>query len=85
MPGDRENVVKLNADHSGVCKFDQSQPDQDNFELVRSNVEDLYNNALKIGELSSVPNAIGQERIAESADNDEELQERWVKLKEDGV
>ena len=39
--------------------------------LVRSNVEDLYNNALKIGELSSVPNAIGQERITKSADNDE--------------
>ena len=85
MPGDHENVVKLNADNGGVCKFDQSQLDQDNFELVRSNIEDLYNNALKLGELSSVPNAIGQERIAESADNVEELQNRWVKLKGDGV
>lgn len=67
-------MVKLNADHRGVCKFDQSQTDQDNFELVRSNVEDLYNSALKTGELSSVPYAIGQERFAVSADNDEELQ-----------
>jgi hypothetical protein len=28
LPGDRENVVKLNADHSGVCKFETEQTDQ---------------------------------------------------------
>jgi hypothetical protein len=54
MPGDRENVVKLNADHRGVCKFGSSQTDQDNFKLVWSNIEDLYRNALKTGMLSII-------------------------------
>ena len=50
MPGDRENVVKLNADHRSVCKFGASQQDQDNFNLVRGNIRDIYKNALKICE-----------------------------------
>lgn len=50
MPGDRENVVKLDADHSTVCKFGSSQIDQDNLRLVRGNIRDLYNAALKKGE-----------------------------------
>jgi hypothetical protein len=61
MPGDHENVVKLNADHSGVCKFGLSQTDQDNFKLVRGNIRDLYRNVLKNRELSSIPPIIGQE------------------------
>jgi hypothetical protein len=85
MPGDRENIVRLNADHSGVCKFDQSQIDQDNFELVRSNIKDLYKNALKIGELGTLPSDNGQERSAESVDDGNELQARWAKLKGDRV
>ncbi|KAK1762400.1 hypothetical protein QBC33DRAFT_623724 [Phialemonium atrogriseum] len=48
LPGDRENVVKLNADHGDVCKFGESQTDQDNFELVQSNIQDMYKNALKL-------------------------------------
>jgi hypothetical protein len=52
MPGDHENVVKLNADDSGVCKFGSSLEDQDNFKLVRANIKDLYKNALKIGKLN---------------------------------
>ncbi|KAK3380656.1 hypothetical protein B0T24DRAFT_697246 [Lasiosphaeria ovina] len=47
MPGDRENVVKLNADHVTICKFGPGQEDQDNFELVLGNIKDLYSNALK--------------------------------------
>lgn len=54
MPGDHENVVKINADHSGVCKFGPSLEDQDNFKLVRSNIKDLYMNALKTRELSVI-------------------------------
>jgi hypothetical protein len=46
--------VKLNADHSGVCKFGSILEDQDNFKLVRSNIKDLYKNAFKIGELSII-------------------------------
>ena len=55
MPGDRENVVKLNADHSGVCKFGSTLDDQDNFKLVRSNIQDLYKEALRKSELSTLP------------------------------
>ena len=47
MPGDRENVVKLNADHRGVCKFGESQTDQDNFKYVRANIRDIYKKALQ--------------------------------------
>ncbi|KGO58308.1 hypothetical protein PEX2_068180 [Penicillium expansum] len=47
LPGDRENIVKLKADHSKVCKFGQSQTDQDNLKLVQSNIEDIYEAALK--------------------------------------
>ena len=54
MPGDRENVVKLSADHRTVCKFGPSQTDQDNLKLAKGNIRDLYRNALKIGELNAV-------------------------------
>ncbi|RDW58409.1 hypothetical protein BP5796_12339 [Coleophoma crateriformis] len=47
LPGQNENVVKLNADHHGVCKFGQGQKDQDNFKLVRGNLRDLYKRALE--------------------------------------
>lgn len=50
MPGDRENVVKLIADHSQVCKFGPSLEDQDNFKLVRGNIKDLYKKALGSGQ-----------------------------------
>jgi len=50
MPGDHENVVKLNANHSGVCKFGSTLEDQDNFKLVRSNIRDLYREALRTSE-----------------------------------
>jgi hypothetical protein len=48
-------VVKLNADHRQVCKFGDCQTDRDNFELVRSNIQDLYKNALKLRELNATP------------------------------
>ncbi|GAP82647.2 putative kinesin light chain 1 [Rosellinia necatrix] len=47
MPGDRENVVRLNASHESVCKFGSSQIDQDNFKLVRGNIEDVYESVLE--------------------------------------
>ncbi|KAI1126749.1 TPR-like protein [Nemania abortiva] len=46
LPSDRENVVKLNADHRKVCKFGSSQTDQDNLKLVRKNINDIYKKAL---------------------------------------
>ncbi|KAI8649732.1 hypothetical protein NCS55_01435700 [Fusarium keratoplasticum] len=47
LPGDRENVVKLNADHGGVCRFGDSQTDKDNFEVVQRNIIDIYDSAMK--------------------------------------
>jgi hypothetical protein len=64
MPGLRENVVKLNADHSGVCKFGDSLEDHDNFKLVRSNIKDLYKKALKTGELSAISSVASREQRA---------------------
>ena len=69
MPGDRENVVKLNADHNRVCKFGSSQADQDNFKLVRSNIRDLYKNTLKYYELIAIPFVTrGKERVCTDED-----------------
>lgn len=50
LPGDREHIVKLNANHTEVCKFGNSQNDRDNFDLVRVNIQDLYKKALEAGE-----------------------------------
>jgi hypothetical protein len=77
--------VKLNADHSGVCKFGPSLGDQDNFKLVQRNVKDLYKNALKIGELSVMPPIMSREDRIEHVDDGKELQARWAKLKGDLV
>jgi hypothetical protein len=76
--------VKLNADHSGVCKFGTSLEDQDNFKLVRANVKDLYKNALKIGELSIMPPINSREEM-KHVDDGNELQAHWAKLKRDRV
>ncbi|KAI0849693.1 hypothetical protein F5Y00DRAFT_48651 [Daldinia vernicosa] len=42
LPGDRETIVALDADHSRVCKFGLNQTDNDNFKIVRSNIRELY-------------------------------------------
>ncbi|KAK4188864.1 hypothetical protein QBC35DRAFT_495003 [Podospora australis] len=48
LPGDVENVVKLNADHRSVCKFSATdRTDQDNLKFVRRNIKDLYNSAIR--------------------------------------
>lgn len=81
MPGDRENVVKLNADHGGVCKFGPARADQDNLKLVRSNVKDIYRNALKKRELLA-PMSMPQN---EEAAADKSLQKRFARLQGNGV
>ena len=79
MPGDRENVVKLNTDYSGVCKFGSSQVDQDNFKLVQGNIRDLYKNALKYYELIAIPFVTyGEERVCTDKDR---LQVRLASLR----
>ena len=44
LSGNRENVVRLEANHSDLCRFDEN--DEDNSKLVLSNIEDLYDNAV---------------------------------------
>ncbi|KAE9987514.1 hypothetical protein EG328_002499 [Venturia inaequalis] len=47
LPGSMENVVRLEADHSNICRFDTGlQADLDNYKLVRTNVIRLYKQAI---------------------------------------
>jgi len=85
MPGNHENIVKLNADHSGVCKFGPSLEDQDNFKLVRGNMKDLYKNALETSELSVLPSVMGVEGRSHAVDDGNMLQARLIKLKGDRI
>ena len=56
LPGHRENIVRLNAGHSDMCRFDaKDQRDKDNLEIVFSNLEDLYDAALNNRESASLP------------------------------
>lgn len=55
MPDDREQIVDLKANHSGLCRFRPDQTDQDNLKLVRSNIKGLYRAALENGELTALP------------------------------
>ncbi|RSL62510.1 hypothetical protein CEP54_005682 [Fusarium duplospermum] len=43
------------ASHGGVCKFGTNQQDRDNFKLVQANIQDLYDSAIRNGELVAVP------------------------------
>ncbi|KAK8035434.1 P-loop containing nucleoside triphosphate hydrolase protein [Apiospora rasikravindrae] len=47
LSGDNENIVKLNADHSKVCKFGLDQDGRDNLETVQHNINEVYVKALK--------------------------------------
>lgn len=71
--------MKLKADHSKVCKFGQSQTDQDNLELVQSNIEDIYEAALKKCELNTSPFIVDQEGKVPVDDN--ELEFRFANLR----
>ena len=42
LPGKREMIVRLDADHGTLCRFGNSQVDQDNLERVKSNIGELY-------------------------------------------
>lgn len=47
LPGDVENVVALNADHSNMCRFDLAdEEDESNYEIVATNVKDVYDHAM---------------------------------------
>ncbi|OHE90416.1 hypothetical protein CORC01_14293 [Colletotrichum orchidophilum] len=66
MPGDHENVVKLDANHSMVCEFGGAESDQDNLKRVRSNIRDMYKKALKQSELTAISTPVPSESNADS-------------------
>lgn len=47
LPGEKENIVAVHADHGGICKFGISQKDQDELKIVQGNIRDLFENALR--------------------------------------
>lgn len=72
-------MVKLNADHSGVCKFGTEQTDQDNLKLARANIKDLYRAALKTVEMASLSSAVGQDALGQ----EDQLAQRFARLQAD--
>ncbi|KAL2125631.1 hypothetical protein VTJ04DRAFT_1996 [Mycothermus thermophilus] len=46
LPGKNEKIISLDADHSGVCKFGDTQTDQDNYKLVQRQIVELYKQAI---------------------------------------
>ena len=66
LAGTRENIVRLNADHGGLCRFGENLVDQDNYKLVKGNLKELYRQAVRNGELLqlSVPSTnVLEERV----------------------
>jgi len=48
LPGDRENVVKLDAKHENMCRFDPlNQTDKKNYFYVEGNISELVAAAIK--------------------------------------
>lgn len=70
-------MVKLNADHSKVCKFGLGDEDQNNLKLVRANVKDLYKKALACSESNLVSSLAG-----EDVNSSDALEARLERLKE---
>jgi hypothetical protein len=49
LPGSRETVLSLHARHSDMCRFNPDvKADRDNYDLVKSNMADLFGGALRI-------------------------------------
>lgn len=47
LPGNRETQLRINADHSNMCRFDLSvQVDLDNYKKVERNLQMLCADAL---------------------------------------
>lgn len=80
LPGRHENIVQLDADHNGVCRFDikTSEEDEDNYNKVRANVEDLYEKALRKSELIVALSREAAQETKEVEHND--LEARFAQL-----
>jgi hypothetical protein len=47
LPGLRETKLRIDADHSNLCRFDLSiETDKDNYELVEGNLDRLCREAI---------------------------------------
>jgi hypothetical protein len=60
LPGNIEDILPLNADHSDMCKFDpNNKDDESNYEVVSEAVTELYEQALNQNNevLANLPNA----------------------------
>lgn len=60
IPGDKEAIVEIKAKHSDICRFDESEHDKDLYKLVQSNVEDLYEKALKKDESDQIQSGLDE-------------------------
>lgn len=78
-------MVKLNADHSSVCKFGPVQEDQDNLELVQGNILDVFEKALKTSECSAMPSVMPVTKMEAAEDRvaDDKLRRRFAGLQGD--
>lgn len=65
----------LNGDHHTICRFGRSRVDENNLEIVQSNITDLYNAALEAGELTRGANITSNVAIAR-------LQARFLDLRQ---
>jgi hypothetical protein len=79
LSGDRENIVPLMVDYSGVSKFGLTETDQDNLKLVRKNVRKLCEKAIEKCELIAIPSIIGYE--GKVSMEEDALRVRLAKLK----
>jgi hypothetical protein len=70
--------VKLKADHGQVCKFGESEGDQDNLELVLGNLRDIYEDAIRQSESTVIYSDAGMEGGIST--NDDVLRVRFAEL-----
>lgn len=79
MQGHRENVVKLEAGHSTVCKFGSDQNIQDSLKLVKADIKDLYRKALKRSKSFACFMSVGTRQRFDK-DQDVEDTQLWERL-----
>lgn len=70
--------MKLKADHGQVCKFGESEGDQDNLELVLGNLRDIYEDAIRQSESTVIYSDAGMEGGIST--NDDVLRVRFAEL-----
>ena len=52
LQGGRETILRMEADHSGVCRFDPTiEVDKDNLELLEVNLRKLCRAPMREGEI----------------------------------